>query len=118
MVFELLSKLHRKPDVRRKISPLTRKFLDLIVRAPVMLRSQKLLSTIVKALKEVKEALSTAARILRYGVAEAWRASMIAYSWGNKKALEWRRDKAFITYWGAMILNWPKRLLPPTTQIG
>jgi len=114
-LFDLLCKLRGRPDARRRVSLVTRRFLELVMRAPVKFRNQKLLYLLARALKEVKEALSPGLRLLRLGVAEAWKMSMIAYSWGNRSALEWRRDKAFITYWGAMIQNWPRAFQLPTT---
>lgn len=116
-IFDLLERLRRRPDARRKVSLVTRRFLELVVRAPVKFRSQKLLSMVVKAIKEVKEALSPGLRLLKLGMAEAWRASMTAQRWGNEKALEWRRDRGFAAYWGAMIQNWPRYLPAPSSTV-
>lgn len=116
-LFEVLNRLRRRPGARRKISLVTRRFLELAMRAPVKFNNQKLLSMVVKALKEVKEALSPGLRLLKLGSAEAWRASMLAYRWGNEKALEWRRDEGFAAYWGAMIQNWPRYLPPPSSIV-
>jgi len=117
MVLVALEKLRRRPDAARRVPRLTRAFLKAVVRAPVKFVNRALLSTIIKSLKIVNEALSPRVRLIKMGLTTAWGASMTAYRWGNKEALGWRRDDGFAIYWGAMIQNWPKSMQAPPTMI-
>lgn len=107
-IFNMLNKLRRNFYAKCKVRQATKCFLKLVISVPVKFTNHKLLSLVVKSLKEIKEALSPRFRFLKIGIVEAWKASMLAYSWGNYRALEWRRDRNFIIYWGAMLQNWPK----------
>jgi hypothetical protein len=117
IVLDVLDKLKRRPDARRKVPPLTRAFLKAFVKAPIKLVSKTLLSQIVKALKTVKEALSPRLRLVKTGSAVAWSISMIAYQWGNKRAVSWRRDEGFAMYWGMMLQSWPKFMQTPQATV-
>ena len=117
MVLDALEKLRRRPDAAKRTPRLTRAFLEAVVRAPVKFVSRVLLSTIIKSLKIVSEALSPRVRLIRVGLTAAWSASMTAYRWGNKEATSWKRDEGFAMYWGVMIQNWPKSMPAPSTMI-
>jgi len=116
MILDVLDRLRRRPDARRKVPPLTRALLKAAVEAPVRFVSRPLLSMIAKSLKTVGEALSPRIRLVRTGLAVAWSVSMIACRWGNEEAVSWRRDEGFAMYWGAMLRSWPKFMQAPQPQ--
>jgi len=114
VISDVLDRLRRRAVARRRVPVLTRAFLRAVVKAPVRFFSRNLLVMIARALRAVNEALSTRARLVRMGLPAAWSASMTAYRWGNREALNWRRDEGFALYWGATILGWPKHIPAPS----
>lgn len=112
-ISSMLDKLRRNFYAKCKVRQATKRFLEPVMLASVKFTNYKLLSLTVKSLKEVKEALSPRFRLFKIRAVEAWKVSTLAYSWGNNRALEWRRDKNFIMYWGAMLQNWPKAFRVP-----
>jgi hypothetical protein len=117
MVLDVLDRLRRRPGARRRVHPLTRALLEAFVKTPLRCVGKALLSTIAKALKAVREELSPRARLVKMGSALAWNISTIAYRWGNREALNWRRDEDFALYWGATILGWPRHIPAPSPKV-
>jgi hypothetical protein len=113
-VSDALERLRKKTDAGRRVPLHTRAFLRAIIKAPVRFFSRKLLAMIARALRAVNEALNMRARLIRMGLPAAWSAGITAYRWGNREALNWRRDEGFALYWGATILGWPKHIPPPS----
>jgi hypothetical protein len=117
VISDVLGRLRKKADARRRVPLHTRAFLRAVIKAPVRFFSRKLLAMIARALRAVNEALNMRVRLIRIGLPAAWSASITAYRWGNREALNWRRDEGFALYWGAIILGWPKHIpLPSPTN--
>jgi hypothetical protein len=114
VISDVLERLRKKADARRSVPLHTRAFLRAVVKAPVRFFSRKLLAMIARALRAVNEALNTRTRLIRIGLPAAWSASITAYRWGNREALNWRRDEGFALYCGATILGWPKHIPSPS----
>jgi hypothetical protein len=114
-VSDALKRLRKKADARRRVPLHTRAFLRAVIKAPVRFFSRKLLVMVAKALRVVNEALNTRTRLIRMGLPAAWSASITAYRWGNREALNWRKGEGFALYWGATILGWPKYIPSPSS---
>jgi hypothetical protein len=114
VILDVLGRLRKKADARRRVPLHTRAFLRAVIKAPVSFFSRKLLAMIARALRAVNEALNMRVKLIGIGLPAAWSASITAYRWGNREALNWRRDEGFALYWGATILGWPKHIPPPS----
>lgn len=86
----------RIPDVKKTL-------INLCIKLPVRFRSERLVRTLIKVVKELLEALDRSRSIIRLGVEGAWRASQVAVSWGNEGARSWRNHRSFIIYWGSLV---------------
>ncbi len=84
----------------RSFSRIGKGILTLSSSLQLRFRGEMLLRSLVDVLSEVMLSLSVLHQFWVKGVDLAYRLSEAAYSWGNKDALEWRRDDNYAIYLG------------------
>ncbi len=104
-LLEIIRRLKNK-GLWKYIDPLTKSWLELAARLrSLKFRSQLTINVLMKVLKQIKPLLSLADILRNIGIRFAWENSYIATSWGNKDACNWRNDKAYQIYCGALALQ-------------
>ena len=91
----------------RALPRIDRVLVDLTIRVADSVRSPNLAHCILEVAGKLESALeSRVTRFFReFGVAIAYKLSLIALKWGNKSAVRWARDPCFARYWAVMKLN-------------
>ena len=91
----------------RALPRIDRVLVDLTIRVADSVRSPNLAHCILEVAGKLESALeSRVTRFFReFGLAIAYKLSLIALSWGNKSAVRWARDPCFARYWAVMKLN-------------
>ena len=91
----------------RALPRIDRVLVDLTIRVADSVRSPNLAHCILEVAGKLESALeSRVTRFFReFGVAIAYKLSLIALKWGNKSAVRWASDPGFARYWAVMKLN-------------
>jgi len=91
----------------RALPRIDRVLVDLTIKVADSVRSPNLARCILEVAGKLESALENrVARAFReFGLAIAYKLSLVAQSWGNKAAVRWAKDPVFARYWAVMRLN-------------
>ncbi len=100
-------RLLRTRQYFRALTKDDRNYLELCIKCKPKFKSPKLLLALTRILSKIVDYLkSFDMRMREIGKPIVMKISMVAYSWGNKDALNWKEDQAFTFYWGLHSRDW------------
>ena len=91
----------------RALPRIDRVLVDLTIKVSDSVRSPHLARCILAVAGKLESALENrlTRSIREFGLAIAYKLSLVAQTWGNKTAVRWAMDPGFARYWAVMKLN-------------